>query len=932
MNKQELDNLRKERKLLKLNKKSEKVQRSIEKVKLTEKWKSQKITENKDEHEKNINEYNPKNIETEICELWNKLNIFSPDYNYDATQSNYTICLPPPNVTGVLHIGHALTISIQDCLTRYHRMNGKNVLWLPGLDHAGIATQSVVEKKLLKKGINKYDLGRDNFIKEIWKWKNEHGGIINSQIKRMGASVDWSREVFTMDNNMCNAVNEAFIRMYNSGIIYRKKRFVNWSCKLNTCISDVECDDLVIDENSDRNILINSKLYPFGYLWSFAYKCIDTNDEIIVSTTRPETIFGDVAIAINKNDTRYTHLHNKYCKHPFLNKIIPIICDDIANIKFGTGCVKISPAHDQNDYECAQRHNLNIVEIFNDNGNMNENCDEFQNMFRYDARIKVLNKLNEMGLYRGKVEHIMTLKICSRSGDVIEPLLKPQWWANMDNLAKSAVEAVENGNLKISPPHYISTWNNYLNNIQPWCISRQLWWGHRIPAFLVWPINTPKPDSNIGDNWIIAKSYEEAKRRGEIKYNCKVNCEQDLDVLDTWFSSSLIPFASLGWPNIYSEEFIKYYPTTLLETGSDILFFWVARMVMMGLQLTNEIPFANIYFHSIVRDPNGIKMSKSLGNVIDPIHVIDGITLEELHETLINGNLSPNALDKAIETQKEYFPKGIPECGTDALRCSLLSCVNNNNKSINLSVDHILNYKQFCKKICNTIKLSSMIWGDNYKPIKISQTNIMDCWIISKLQCLLQNVNDAITEYDFSKYVYHIFTFWMNDLCDVYLEICKSMLLYFDGPICSEIINMQNNHKATLYVVIESSLKILHPIMPFITEKMWSMIPNNNMHPSISVSPYPKKEDIYYHPYLIVEFEFIQKVIKAIRTLVPHGMKKFIAKTTIIATITTNNEIWNEYLLKYRGEIIVLSNIYGVTVDNNNMETDGDKWNVILQY
>eukprot|EP00968_Pinguiococcus_pyrenoidosus_P017365 scaffold1726_cov260-Pinguiococcus_pyrenoidosus.AAC.10 len=589
--------------------------------------------------------YQPKAVEAAWQAWWEASGFCSAqpsDVEGRDPAEKFVMVIPPPNVTGSLHLGHALTAAIQDSLTRWHRMCGHVTLYIPGTDHAGIATQSVVEKRLMKEeGLMRHDLGREEFLRRVWAWKDQYSNRIESQLRFLGSSVDWSRVAFTMDDNLSRAVTEAFVRFHEAGILYRGTRLVNWSCALRSAISKIEVDVEDIKGRTFRSVPGHTKRdkYEFGTLTSFAYKVADdagnaTDEEIIVATTRLETMLGDAAVAVHPEDPRYAHLHGKFVKHPFNEALLPIVLDSVlVDMSFGTGAVKITPAHDPNDYECGKRNDLPFNVIFNLDGTTNELCGQFAGMMRYDARIAVEESLKEMGLYRDKTDNPMALSICSRSGDVIEPMLTPQWFVRCDEMAERAKDAVRTGDLKIKPEFHEQTWFTWLNNIDDWCVSRQLWWGHRIPAYFA----TKKDEGELdcmdeqhNDRWIVARSEAEAREKAAEKLGTtadNVKLEQDPDVLDTWFSSGLFPFSVFGWPR-ETPDLGAFYPTSLLETGLDILFFWVARMVMMGLQLTDQLPFHTVYLHAMVRDKYGRKMSKSLGNVIDPLEVINGCDLE----------------------------------------------------------------------------------------------------------------------------------------------------------------------------------------------------------------------------------------------------------------------------------------------------------------
>jgi valyl-tRNA synthetase len=588
-------------------------------------------------------------------------------------------------------------------------------------------------------------------------------------------------------------------------------------------------------------------------------------------------------------------------------------------MEFGTGAVKVTPAHDPNDYDCGNRYNSNpnnetkleFITIFNEDGSTTSQCGEFSNMMRFDVRIALVKKLEELGLYRGRKTHDLCIKKCSRSGDIVEPILKPQWWANMTDLAKRTMDLFHEKQLTITPtsPHH-QIWFSYMENIRPWCISRQLWWGHRIPAYLVWKKGEPKPqDTTAMDNWVIATSDAQAIEKAKAKLRCdEVEFEQDSDVLDTWFSSGLFPFSVMGWPNTDAEDFKKYYPTNFLETGYDILFFWVARMVMMGLELTGKLPFTDVFLHTLVRDAKGIKMTKSLGNVIDPICVIEGITLQGLHDSISGGNLAPEQLSKAYQLQKEYFPEGIKECGTDALRFTLLTYMG--NKSINLDTKRIEGYRHFCNKIWNAMNLSLMFFGPNYSPQETCKLtgfeSPSDIWILSRLNATIVTLEESFKELDFGKFSNALYMFWLYDFCDVYLEVCKP-ILFFKGEVTESITQQQKGTRATLYTVLDSALKALHPIMPFITEELWQYLPRRplDLTTSICVSDYPSASEIPFEENAIAEFDFIQLIIKAARNLclAQNQIKRGVAK----ATINTQNEKAKASAEKYKQVIITLA-------------------------
>ena len=569
-------------------------------------------------------------------------------------------------------MGHALTNAIQDSLIRWSRMQGKTVLLVPGCDHASISTQAVVENMLWRREKKtRHDLGREKMVKLIWDWKEEYHRKINNVLRRMGGSFDWTREAFTMDQNLTNTVTESFVKLHEEGIIYRANRLVNWSVKLNTSISNLEVVNKELDGRTLLDVPGYERKVEFGVITHFQYEIDGSDEKIEVATTRPETMLGDTAIAVHPKDERYQHLIGKKAKHPFVDLLMPIVPDDYVDPKFGTGAVKITPAHDPNDFNIGKRHSLEFVNIMNDDGTLNQNTGNFQGMKRFDARYKVIDALKEKGLYVKWENNPMTVPLCVRSKDVIEPLMKPQWWMKMQPLAEPAIKAVKEGNIKILPEFAEKMYFRWLESINDWCLSRQLWWGHQPPAYFV--KLEGEPDADIEERWVTGRIEAAAREKAEAKFpGKKISLVRDPDVLDTWFSSGQWPYAILGWPG-KSHDFDTLYPTSVMETGWDILFFWVARMVMLSIKITGQIPFREVYCHSLIRDSEGRKMSKSLGNVIDPVDLMEGINLQDLQDKLKVGNLDPKELATATKFQKTAFPDGIPECGTDALRFGLVS-------------------------------------------------------------------------------------------------------------------------------------------------------------------------------------------------------------------------------------------------------------------
>eukprot|EP01100_Stratorugosa_tubuloviscum_P012307 TRINITY_DN57_c1_g1_i6.p1 TRINITY_DN57_c1_g1~~TRINITY_DN57_c1_g1_i6.p1 ORF type:complete len:1271 (-),score=628.85 TRINITY_DN57_c1_g1_i6:58-3870(-) len=859
--------------------------------------------------------YDPPAVEAAWYEWWLKSGFFAPEINNEAREQ-FVIVIPPPNVTGSLHLGHALTNSIQDTLARWHRMNGRRVLWVPGTDHAGIATQAVVEKKLLREAKQtRHDLGREKFVEKVWEWKNAYGDQIINQLKRLGSSLDWNREVFTMDQKLSKAVCEAFIRLYNEKLIYRDTRLVNWCCKLKTAISDIEVDHLVLEGKTMLSIPgYGDNKYEFGVLVLFAYKIVDSNEEIVVATTRIETMLGDTAIAVHPDDTRYKHLHGKFALHPFIDRKIPIIADaELVDMSFGTGAVKITPAHDPNDFKCGKKHKLEFITIFDDDGFINSNGGPFKGLKRFDARVKVIEELKAKGLYKETKDNQMTLALCSRSKDIIEPMLKPQWWVNCKGMAAQSVAAVREGELKIIPEQFKDTWYRWLENIHDWCISRQLWWGHRIPAYLI-EIDGQIQNENDSNNWIVAHNEEEALNIANTRFGTdkKIKLHQDPDVLDTWFSSGLFPFSVFGWPD-ETEDFKKFYPTSLLETGNDILFFWVARMVMLGLKLTGKLPFTTVFLHSMVRDAHGRKMSKSLGNVIDPIDVTEGIILEALHKKLEDGNLDPREVEKARLGQKKDFPNGISECGTDALRFALCAYTSQ-GRDINLEVNRIVAYRNFCNKIWNATKFSLMTLGNDFIPTeqiqKIVSGSYADQWILSKLNNAIKTANEAIYNYEFGQATTAIYNFWLYHFCDVYLEIIKPII----RDTSAENEQRKKNTKETLYTCVEIGLRLLHPFMPFVTEELWQRIPRrlSEKSPSICVASYPTEVNEWNNLEIENEENIVSLAIHSLRHIqAKYGLPpKANIKAIIKASDNTTFEIFN----KWCSSITVLAKAAEITI------------------
>ncbi|CAM2712453.1 unnamed protein product [Rotaria socialis] len=813
--------------------------------------------EKKDLHCELPKSYSPKYVKARWYTWWEKEGFFRPEYydenppsNASTPRKSFTIVIPPPNVTGYLHLGHAIMCTLEDTLARWHRMCGETVLWVPGCDHAGIATQVIVEKKLMREQkLSRHDLGREKFLDEIWKWKNEKGDHIYEQIKALGSSCDWSRKVFTMDKGMSYAVEEAFIRLHEKKLIYRSTRLVNWSCTLKSAISDIEVDKTELKGRTLISVPGYDQPVEFGVLIYFAYPVENSKEEIIVATTRLETMLGDTAIVVHPDDERYKHLYGKFVQHPFLPRRLPILTDTMVDPAFGSGAVKITPAHDQNDFDCGRRLSLPFITCINGDGLMTSECGPYAGKPRFQVRRELLVDLKERGLYRDSKENEMVLPICSRSKDIIEPLLKPQWYVNCKTMAERSIEAVRSKELKILPTIFEPAWYRWLEDIRDWCISRQLWWGHRIPSYFVSSDDIPVGNDTDDKYWISAHTSEEALDKAAERFNIpkeKIQLRQDEDVLDTWFSSGLFPFSSFGWP-METDDLKRFFPTKLLETGHDILFFWVARMVMLSLELTDQLPFTEVYLHAIIRDAHGRKMSKMLGNVIDPLDVMHGVSLESLQAQLKTSNLDPKEYERARLGQQNDYPNGIPECGTDALRFALCAYANQ-GRDINLDVLRIEGYRRFCNKLWNAIRFAMSKNLDINDPncfqppaeFKLTGAETAcDLWILSRLSYTIEQCETGFTNYLFPQVTTAIYSFWLYDLCDVYIEYVKKDL-YAKEPDAKR----QELIKLILYTCLNNGLRLLAPIMPYISEELYQRLPkpNNgqNSPQSLCVTPYPQ--------------------------------------------------------------------------------------------
>jgi valyl-tRNA synthetase len=802
--------------------------------------------------------YNPVAVEAAWGEWWEASGFYKPTPER-AGKNKFVIVIPPPNVTGSLHLGHALTNSVQDTLVRWRRMCGDDTVWIPGTDHAGIATQRVVESRLWKEEKKtRHDLGRDAFVARVWQWKEKYGSYICKQLRLLGSSLDWDREAFTMDANLSRAVTECFVRFFDDGLIYRADRLVNWCCALETAISDIEVDYIDIDKPVKLKVPGHdeNKRYPFGQLTKFAYKVVGATDadgergEIVVATTRLETMLGDTAVAVHPDDARYTHLHGKLLQHPFLDRQIPVITDGtLVQMEFGTGAVKVTPAHDPNDYAAGKRNALPFITVFTTDGKMNENAGPFAGQRRFDARLAVAEALKAKGLHRGDEPNAMRLGVCSRTNDVIEPMMQPQWWVDMKDMAADACAVVRSGELEIVPktPNE-GTWFQFLENSQDWCISRQLWWGHQVPAWLVCVDGVPLAGVATA-NWVAARSEAEALAKARAKRPDvapeRITLQRDPDVLDTWFSSGLFPFSVFGWPD-ETADMARFYPTSVLETGHDILFFWVARMVMMGRRLTGKLPFKRVLLHAMVRDAHGRKMSKTLGNVIDPMDVMRGIDLESLHQQLRDGNLPPGEVELAIKGQKADFPNGIPECGTDALRFGLCSYMSQ-GRSINLDVARVVAYRHFCNKLWNVVKFALTHLTPEFAPRASTAPpraglHVLERWMLASLRRATIATDDALAAFTLGSATQAIYSLWYDELCDKFLEAIKPHMYAGMADAATPAQKaLRASLQETLYTTLETGLRLLHPFMPFLTEELWQRLPHrpDETSPTIMLTAFP---------------------------------------------------------------------------------------------
>jgi len=830
--------------------------------------------------------YKPHQIEASWYLAWEKRGYFTPSGKGDA----YCIMIPPPNVTGSLHMGHGFQQSIMDALTRYQRMQGKNTLWQVGTDHAGIATQMVVERQLQAEKLTKHDLGREKFVDKVWEWKHQSGNTITRQMRRLGVSADWTRERFTMDEGLSAAVEEVFIRLYDEGLIYRGNRLVNWDPKLHTAISDLE----VINEEED------------GSFWYFRYPLAngdltaDGKAYIVIATTRPETMLGDSALAVNPDDDRYKNLIGKFAELPLCDRQIPIIADDYVDPEFGTGCVKITPAHDYNDYEVGKRHDLPMINILTDNAALNENAPSaYQDMDRFDARKQIIIDIEKAGLLEKIEPHKLKVPRGDRSGVVIEPYLTNQWYVAIEKLAKPAIAAVENGDIEFVPKNWENTYFSWMRDIQDWCISRQLWWGHRIPAWY----------DNDGNIYV---GHNETSVREKYKLSAELELIQDSDVLDTWFSSALWTFSTLGWPQD-TEELKTFHPTDVLVTGFDIIFFWVARMIMMTLKFTGQIPFRKVYITGLIRDSEGQKMSKSKGNILDPIDLIDGIDIESLLSKQTDSMMQPQLAQKIEKVTRKNFPEGIAAYGTDALRYTFYSLAST-GRDINFDMGRIEGFRNFCNKIWNASRYVLMNTEEQVpiNPDQVEDFSQADLWIQSCFQLTLQKVEQGMETYRFDLVSQAIYDFFWNEYCDWYLELSKPVL-WDDNATDAQ----KNATRFTLLNILEQSLRLAHPFLPFITEEIWHKVaPMLNIEgESIMLQPYPTQDSSIIDDGIDAEIDWVKGIIVAIRNI--RGEMNISPAKTIPVLLTKGNAKDKSFLKSNTQFLVKLAKLESITwLDN----------------
>src|SRR3990167_2689656 len=776
--------------------------------------------------------YSPQTIEASLYAKWEQQGYFTPQ----GQGSAYSIVIPPPNVTGTLHMGHGFQHTLMDALIRYHRMQGYNTLWQPGMDHAGIATQMVVERQLAAEELTRETVGREPFVKKVWQWKEQSGGQICQQIRRLGASPDWSRERFTMDDDFSQTVSDVFIKLYQEGLIYRGKRLVNWDPKFHSAISDLE---VITSEEK-------------GSLWYFRYPLTQGNTYLIIATTRPETMLGDTAVAVNPNDARYQHLIGKMIKLPLSNREIPIIADDYVDPEFGSGCVKITPGHDFNDYEIGKRHHLSLINIFTKDVKINQTAPaKYQGLDRFEARKKIIADLEQLGFLEKIEDYTIKIPRGDRSGEIVEPFLTDQWYVKTAPLAKPAIEAVAKGEIEFIPNQWDKTYFQWLENIQDWCISRQLWWGHRIPAWY-----------DEAGNVYVGPDIETI--RDHYRLPSTVQLTQDEDVLDTWFSAALWPLITLGWPNDL-KTFDTFFPTNVLVTGFDIIFFWVARMIMFSLKFTKQVPFKQVYITGLIRDPEGQKMSKTKGNILDPIDLIDGIDLDNLIKKRCFGLMQPAMAKRIEQDTRQQFPMGIEAHGTDALRFTFCALANN-NRNIRFDLNRLAGYRNFCNKLWNAARFVLMhVNTDNFpstnEPLEFS---VADRFIQSRLQTVINEVHRYFKEYRFDYLSQVLYEFIWHEYCDWYVELSK---VYLTEDHASKA--LKNGTRYTLITILETLLRLANPLIPFITEVVWQELKPilDLTGDTLMLQPYPQANLALIDQSAEKTIQWLQEVVLAIRNI-----------------------------------------------------------------
>jgi len=772
--------------------------------------------------------YNPLEIEQRAYARWEERGYFAPQGDGEP----YCIMIPPPNVTGTLHMGHAFQDTIMDALVRYKRMQGCKTLWQPGMDHAGIATQMVVERLLNSEGTSRRDIGREKFVERVWEWKEESGGQIAQQLRRMGASLDWNRDRFTMDDGLSEAVREVFVKLHDEGLIYRGKRLVNWDPVLHTALSDLE----VLSADED------------GHLWHFRYPLASGDGHLVVATTRPETMLGDSAVAVHPDDERYKHLVGQEIVLPIVGRRIPIIADDYVDAEFGTGCVKITPAHDFNDYDIGKRHDLAMYNILTDDAALNDEVPEkYRGMDRFDARKVIVAEFEELGLLQEIEHYVVKIPRGDRSHAVVEPYLTDQWYVKIEPLAKPAIEAVESGAIRFVPENWSKTYFEWMHNIQDWCISRQLWWGHRIPAWY----------DNDGNVYV---GYSEDDVREKHQLATDVELRQDEDVLDTWFSSALWPFSTLGWPE-KTKALGDFYPGNVLVTGFDIIFFWVARMIMMGIKFMGDVPFREVYIHGLIRDHDGQKMSKSKGNVLDPLDLIDGTSLDTLIQKRTTGLMQDHLKPKIEEATRKQFPDGIDAYGCDALRFTFAALATT-GRDIRFDLGRIEGYKNFCNKLWNAARYVLMN-TDSLSAGDVEFT-AADRWIKARLNSTVAAVHSHFASYRLDLAAQAIYEFTWREFCDWYLELSKPVL---QSDSASD--ELKRGTQRTLIEVLESLLRLLHPLMPFITEEIWQQVaPRADIEgDTIMLQPFPEVDASAEDSDAVSDIEWVQQFILGVRQI-----------------------------------------------------------------